>query len=232
MTPRTRQDALYEQVARIGKALASPKRLEILDLLAQGEQAVETLAREVAIDIRLASAHLQALKAAQLVQVRRDGKRRVYRLSGPDVAPLGVALRQVAQAHLVELRVAVQQWASEPRLLTERGREALLAQARRGEVVVLDVRPGPEFDAAHLPHARSMPLAELARRLDELPRGVAIVAYCRGPFCLLADHAVALLRERGFDARTLADGVSEWAAAGLPVIRPAASGAAVPARPL
>lgn len=219
MDKRTLKDLLYEQVSRVGKALASPKRLEILEMLAQGEKAVETIAAEVAIDVKLASAHLKALKEARLVQVRRDGKRMIYRLSGNDVAQLGVTLRHVAEEHLVELRLALQQMMAEPDRLTQVGRKQLLAQARRGEVVVLDVRPPEEFDAAHLPYARSVPLSELLHRLAELPRDVEIVAYCRGPFCLMSDEAVKLLREHGYRARKTFDGVSEWEAAGLPVKR-------------
>ncbi|MGE0674757.1 MAG: ArsR/SmtB family transcription factor [Methylibium sp.] len=219
MDKRMLKDLLYEQVARVGKALASPKRLEILEMLAQGEKAVETVAAEVAIDVKLASAHLKALKEARLVQVRRDGKRMIYRLSGHDVAQLGVTLREVAEEHLVELRLALQQMMAEPDRLAQVGRKELLAQARRGEVVVLDVRPPEEFDTAHLPYARSVPLSELAHRLAELPRDVEIVAYCRGPFCLMSDEAVKLLRAHGYRARKTFDGVSEWQAAGLPVRR-------------
>jgi DNA-binding transcriptional ArsR family regulator len=160
MDNRSLKDLLYEQVARVGKALASPKRLEILEMLAQGEKAVETIAGEVGIDVKLASAHLKALKEARLVQVKRDGKRMIYRLSGTDVAQLGVTLRQVAEEYLVELRLALQQMMAEPERLTQVGRKELLAQAKRGEVVVLDVRPPEEFDTAHLPYARSVPLPE------------------------------------------------------------------------
>lgn len=219
MDSRRLKDLLYEQVARVGKALASPKRLEILEMLAQGEKAVETLAAEAAIDIKLASAHLKALKEARLVLARREGKRMIYRLSGSDVAQLGVALRQVAEEHLIELRLALQQMMAEPDRLAQVSRKQLLAQARRGEVIVLDVRPSEEFDAAHLPFARSVPLPELAQRLAELPRDVDIVAYCRGPFCLMSGEAVKLLRERGYRARKTFDGVSEWQAAGLPLAR-------------
>ena len=218
MNNRALKDLLYEQVARVGKALASPKRLEILEMLAQGEKAVETVATEVAIDVKLASAHLKALKEARLVQVRREGKRMICRLSGGDVAQLGVTLRHVAEEHLLELRMALQQMMAEPDRLTQVGRKELLAQAKRGEVVVLDVRP-PEFDTAHLPFARSVPLTELAHRLAELPRDVEIVAYCRGPFCLMSDEAVKLLHEHGYRARKSFDGVSEWQAAGLPLAR-------------
>lgn len=219
MSNRELKDLLYEQVARVGKALASPKRLEILEMLAQGEKAVETVAADAAIDIKLASAHLKALKEARLVQARREGRRMIYRLSGADVAQLGVALRQVAEEHLVELRLALQQMMAEPDRLAQLGRKELLAQARRGEVIVLDVRPPEEFDAAHLPFARSVPLPELAQRLAELPRDIEIVAYCRGPFCLMSDEAVKLLREHGYRARKTFDGVSEWQAAGLPLAR-------------
>jgi rhodanese-related sulfurtransferase/DNA-binding transcriptional ArsR family regulator len=223
MNNRTLKDLLYEQVARVGKALASPKRLEMLEMLAQGEKAVEVVAAEVGIDVKLASAHLKALKEARLVQSRREGKRMVYRLSGGDVAQLGVMLRQVAGEHLVELRLALQQMMAEPERLAQVGRKQLLAQARRGDVVVLDVRPQEEFDTAHLPHARSLPLPELAKRLAELPRDREIVAYCRGPFCLMSDEAVKLLRSRGYRARKTFDGVSEWQAAGLRVARTASA---------
>jgi DNA-binding transcriptional ArsR family regulator/rhodanese-related sulfurtransferase len=220
MDNRTLKDLLYEQVARVGKALASPKRLEMLEMLAQGEKSVEVVAEAVAVDIKLASAHLKALKEARLVQSRRDGKRMLYRLSGQDVAQLGVTLRQVAEEHLLELRLALQKMMAEPERLAQVGRKELLAQAKRGEVIVIDVRPQDEYDTAHLPHARSMPLAELAHRLAELPRDAQIVAYCRGPFCLMSGEAVALLKKRGFQARKTFDGVSEWQAAGLPVTRP------------
>jgi rhodanese-related sulfurtransferase/DNA-binding transcriptional ArsR family regulator len=217
MEKRTLKDLLYEQVARIGRAVSSPKRLEILELLAQGEKSVETLAGELSIDVKLASAHLRSLKAARLVDTRRDGKYVVYRLSGTDVANLWVVLREVAEEHLLELRVALQQMVSDPDKLASIGREALLQQARNGEVLVIDVRPREEYDVAHLPFARSMPVAEIERRLSELPRDRQIVAYCRGPFCLLSDEAVDLLAARGFEVRKIRDGVSEWKAAGLPL---------------
>lgn len=219
MDNRSLKDLLYEQVSRVGKALASPKRLEILEMLAQGEKAVEIIAADVALDIKLVSAHLKALKQARLVQARRDGKRMLYRLSGDDVAQLGVALRHVAGEHLVELRMAVQQMMADPERLTQLGRKDLMAQAKRGDVIVIDVRPREEYDTAHLPYARSLPLAELSRRLAELPRGAQIVAYCRGPFCLMSDEAVTLLKKKGYRASKTMDGISEWQAAGLPITR-------------
>jgi len=219
MTGRQLKDLLYEQVARIGSAVSSPKRLEMLELLAQGEKTVEGLAAELSIGVKLASAHLRALKEARLVEVRREGKYRIYRLSGDDVAGLWVALRQVAEQHLLELRAALAGLLGEPDALESVDQRTLLGRARRGEVVVIDVRPEAEFREAHLPYARSVPLAELARRLRELPRDREIVAYCRGPFCLMSGEAVTLLRRRGYRARQLREGVSEWHAAGLPLKR-------------
>lgn len=217
MKQRLLKDLLYEQVARIGKAVSSPKRLELLELLAQGEKTVETLAGELAVDVKLTSAHLKALKEARLVASRRDGKFVIYRLSGPDVARLWVMLREVAEEHLVELRVALGQMVADPAQLAAVGRQTLLERAQRGEVVVIDVRPQNEYETAHLPFARSMPVAELERRLTELPLDKEIVAYCRGPFCLLSDEAVALLAAKGYRVSKILDGVNEWEAAGLPV---------------
>jgi rhodanese-related sulfurtransferase len=216
---RELKDLLYEQVARIGKAVSSPKRLELMELLAQGEKTVEVLAQELSIDVKLTSAHLKALKAARMVENRREGKYMVYRLSGDDVAQLWVTLRQVAEEHLVELQLAVQKMVDSPEQLTQATRKELLAQARRGEVVVLDVRPGEEYAVAHLPYARSMPVAEIEKRLAELPKGREIVAYCRGPFCLFSDEAQKLLARRGYRVRKLLDGVAEWQAAGMPIER-------------
>jgi DNA-binding transcriptional ArsR family regulator/rhodanese-related sulfurtransferase len=217
MNERTLKDLLYEQVARIGKAFASPKRLELLEMLAQGEKSVETLTVELSIDVKLTSAHLKALRNANLVQARRDGKYMFYSLSGSDVAQLGVTLRTVAEEHLLDMRLALQQLVSKPDQPTKTSRADLLAQARSGLVVVIDVRPQSEFDAAHLPFARSLPLAELEQRIHELPPGVDIVAYCRGPFCLMSDAAVKLLLARGYRAHKTPDGVSEWQAAGFAI---------------
>lgn len=220
MDKRSLKDLLYEQVARIGKAVANPKRLELLEVLAQGEKTVEALTAELSIDVKLASAHLKALREARLVDSRREGKYIVYRLSGTDVAGLWVMLRQVAQEHLVELRLAIDQMVADPAKLARVNRGELLEQARRGDVIVIDVRPQAEYEAAHLPFARSMPVAEIERRLAELPRERDIVAYCRGPFCMLSDEALALLGAHGYPARKILDGVSEWEAAGLPLERP------------
>lgn len=223
MNKRTAKDLLYEQVARIGKALSSPKRLELLEVLAQGEKTVEALAAELGIDMRLASAHLKALREARLVVTRRAGKYMIYRLSGDDVAGLWVKLREVAEAHLIELRAALERITADPQQVVSLDRAELLEQARRGAIIVIDVRPQDEYQTAHLPYARSMPLAEIEQRLDELPRDREIIAYCRGPFCLLSEEALQRLARRGFRVRKLSDGVSEWQAAGLPVERAAAA---------
>lgn len=223
MNKRALKDCLYEQVARIGKAASSPRRLELLELLAQGEKTVEMLTHELSIDIKLASAHLKSLREARLVTTRRDGKHVVYRLSGEDVADLWVQLRHVAEQHLLELQRALDQMTAAPEPLAPVDRMALLEKARRGDVILIDVRPSAEYDTAHLPHARSMPLTELKRRLSELPKNREIVAYCRGPFCLFADEAMRLLAAHGYRVRKLADGVSEWRAAGLPLQTAAAA---------
>lgn len=219
MNKRKIKDLLYEQVARVGKALSSPKRLELLEVLAQGEKTVDALAREVDINIKLASAHLKVLNEARLVKARREGRSIAYRLSGEDVGALWVSLHTVAAEHLLELRAGLEQIVAAPEKLTPETRLDLLNKAKQGEVLVLDVRPEGEYRAGHLPYARSIPIHELEHRLAELPKDREIVAYCRGPFCLFATEAVALLRERGFRARKIGDGVAEWSVAGLPLER-------------
>lgn len=217
MDKRTVKDILYEQVARIGKATSSPKRLELMELLAQGEKSVEVMADELGIAIKLASAHLKVLKEARLVNARKDGKFVYYRLAGEDVGNLWVAMREVAQEHLVELRVALDQIASAPDKLASVSRKQLMEQAKRGEIIVIDVRPSAEFDHAHLPFARSMPLGEIVQRMAELPKNTEIVAYCRGPFCLFSEEAVQLLKSNGRKVSKLLDGVAEWTSAGMPI---------------
>ena len=208
---------LYDQVARIGKALASPKRLELIELLCQGEKAVELLAAQADISVKLASAHLRALRQARLVDTRKEGKYVVYRLAGPGVADLWVALRAQAEERLVELQVALRQLVAQGDGLEGVDRKTMLKKAAAGELLVLDVRPAEEYAAAHLPHARSLPVNELKKRLAELPKDTPLVAYCRGPFCLMAKNAVDLLRKRGYQAFHLSDGVAEWRARGLPI---------------
>lgn len=207
---RRTKDLLYEQVARIGKAACSPKRLELIELLCQGEKAVDMLAREASISMKLASAHLRELRAAHLVETEKQGKHVIYRIANRAVADFWVAIRFLAEDRLVELRLALEQMASHPGEMAPLDRTSLVKLAKTGAVVVLDVRPTNEYAAAHLPFARSMPLEELKNRLAELPVGKTIVAYCRGPYCLMAKDAVELLRQHGFDAMRLPEGVAEW----------------------
>lgn len=220
-TNRIIKDLLYEQVARIGKVLANPKRLELVELLSQGEMSVDHLARETNISLKLASAHLQDLRRARLVETRREGRNIYYRLADLSVAGLWVALRAAAEERLVELQTAMHALVSEANELSPISGQDLLAQAERGEVVVIDVRPEPEFRTAHIPYARSMPINELKQRLAELPATRPVVAYCRGPFCLMAKEAVALLTAAGYQACRIELGVAEWRAQGWPLVSPA-----------
>ena len=208
---------LYEQVARIGMALASPKRLQLIELLCQGEKTVEMLASQAEISVKLASAHLKELRLVRFVDTRKDGKYVVYRLASTGVADLWVNLRCEAEERLVELQMALVNLVAHGEDLEGFDRKTILKKAASGEVLVLDVRPADEYATAHLPHARSLPLDELKKRLAELPKGTPVVAYCRGPFCLMAKDAVALLRKRGYRAFHLTDGVAEWRAHGLPI---------------
>lgn len=208
--PRRVKDILYEQVARIGKAASSPKRLELIELLCQGEKTVETLAREAAISMKLASAHLRELRAAHLVETERQGKNIYYRIANRAVAEFWVAIRSLAEDRLVELQMALARITNAPKELTPKDRDALVKAARKGEVVVLDVRPTQEYEAAHLPYAQSLPLEQLKTRLSDLPRDKTIVAYCRGPYCLMAKDAADLLKQKGFAAIHLPEGVAEW----------------------
>ncbi len=214
---RITKDRLYTQVARMGKAISSPKRLELIEILSQGEKTVEQLAADAEISVKLASAHLKALREAHLLETERQGKYVVYRLSSLAVGDFWVAVRALAEDRLVELQVALAQLATHSEELSPLQPEELLQRAARGEVVVIDVRPREEFEAGHLPHAQSMPLTELRARIKELPRKKPVVAYCRGPFCLWGKEAVSLLREQGISAVRLQNGVPEWRAAGFEI---------------
>lgn len=205
------KDLLYEQVARIGKVFSSPKRLELIELLCQGEKTVETLALETSISVKLVSAHLRELRTAHLVETKRQGKNIYYRLADKSIADLWVQIHTLAEDRLIDLQLALQKIATQPDDLVPSDRESLMKAARKGEVVVLDVRPTEEYLTAHLPFARSIPLEELRQRLAELPKDRSIVAYCRGPYCLMAKDAVELLKKEGYAAIHLRDGVAEWA---------------------
>lgn len=211
------KDQIYEQFARIGKALASPKRLELLDLLSQTERTVESLAKEASLSIANCSQHLQVLRVARLVETRKEGLYVFYRLADEAVGEFWLALRSLGERRLTEVERIVRDYFESPEVLEPIDRQELLDRVREGRVVALDVRPAEEYRAGHIPGAVSVPLEELERRLIELPRDQEIIAYCRGPYCLFAIHAVELLRKRGFSARCFREGIPEWRAAGLPV---------------
>lgn len=204
------KDLIYDQLSRIGKVVSSPKRLELIELLCQSEKTVEILAREAEISVKLASAHLKALRIANLVETDRRGKYVFYRIADPAVVDFWVSLHTLAEERLVGLQLTLKELAERPQDLVPSNRESLLKQARKGEIVVLDVRPSDEYLSAHLPFARSIPLDELRSRLSELPKDRAIVAYCRGPYCLMAKDAVAMLKKQGFRAHYMREGVAEW----------------------
>jgi len=211
------KDALFEQLARVGKALGNGKRLELLDLLAQAERSVESLATAARLNVTTASAHLQALKQAGLVSTRKQGTKVFYRLAGDDVVELLLRAREVAAVRLPDVTAARDAYLGGTDGIEVIGREELLRRALAGEVTVLDVRPAVEYAAMHLPGAVNIPIDELAARLDDVPDGSLVVAYCRGGYCVFAHDAVRLLREHGRPAARLEDGMLEWRLAGLPV---------------
>jgi rhodanese-related sulfurtransferase/DNA-binding transcriptional ArsR family regulator len=211
------KNAVYEQLARIGKAASSPRRLELLDLLCQAPRTVESLAKEADLTVANASQHLKVLLAARLVEAEKNGLFVTYRLAAPEVGHFFLSLRSLAEFRLAEIDRAVRQYMNGPGPMEMLDREALLDRVAKGEVTVLDVRPVEEYQAGHIPGAMSLPLKELEGRLDQLPRDQEIVAYCRGPYCLLAVEAVAHLRAHGFQATRLEDSVFDWRARGLAI---------------
>ena len=217
MRPAEARSALHEQFARIGKAVASPRRIELLELLCQGERSVEALARATGLALTNVSQHLQALKSARLVETRRAGTRIYYRAADDQVCRFTTELAAVARARLIEVEHIAREHIEGRDALEPITRSELLARLRRRDVVVVDVRPAEEYRAGHISGAVCLPLDDLRRRLRELPKSKLVVAYCRGPYCVLAPQALALLRARGFRARRLEDGLPEWRAAGLPI---------------
>lgn len=205
---------VFEQFARIGKALSSPKRLELLDVLCQGPRTVEVLANQADISLANASQHLQLLRAARLVETEKHGLYVTCRLAEGTEA-IYLQLRHMAELRLAELPALTQAWLASREALESVDASELLLRALSGTVTVLDVRDAEEFRAGHLPNARSLPLAELQSRLAELPRNMEVIAYCRGPYCVLAIEAVRLLRAEGFVAHRLESGPPDWRAAGL-----------------
>src|ERR687897_3252986 len=211
------KDRLFEQFARIGKALASPRRLEILDLLSQGERTVEQIAKETAMSVASASQHLQVLKPARMVEVRRDGLYMHYRLAGEDVFRTWQAVRTLAESRLSEVDGVVEAYLVDRDALEAVDAAELMERLSAGSVVVLDVRPEEEYRAGHIPGALSVPVDALEAALQTLPKDREVVAYCRGPYCVFSDEAVALLRARGYRGRRLRQGLPDWRAAGEPV---------------
>ncbi len=217
MADRAAKDALYEGFAEVARALASGRRAEIVDLLAQGERPVEQIAAEIGQTVANTSHHLRAMARAGLVTTRRDRTRIFYALASDRVADLWSALQGVAAEHVAGLRRLADAYLGQRDEIEAVGREELAARLRSGAVLVLDVRPAAEYAAGHIAGARSAPIAELRRHLRALPAGADVVAYCRGPYCVYADEAVRELTRLGFRARRLVDGFPEWKRAGLPV---------------
>lgn len=217
MGDRLAKDALFEAFAEVAKALASGRRAEIVDLLAQGPRSVDEIAGEIGQSVANTSHHLRAMARAGLLTTRRDGTRIYYALTSERVAELWSAVRDVATEHVAGLERLANAYLGDRDGVDVVDRVELAARLKRGEVVVLDVRPSAEFAAGHIAGARSVPVAELRRHLRALSKGTEVVAYCRGPYCVYADDAVRELTNKGFQARRLVDGYPEWRRAGLPV---------------
>jgi rhodanese-related sulfurtransferase len=217
MGDRVAKDALFDGFADVAKALANGRRAELIDVLAQGERHVEELADEIGQSVANTSFHLRTLASAGLVVTRRDGNRIYYRLASDRVIDLWAALRDVAAAHHAELDELAAAYLGQRDELDAVTRPELAARIAAGDVVVIDVRPSPEYAAGHIAGARSIPVDRLAHELRDLPPDVEVIAYCRGPFCVLADEAVRLLRRRGRAARRLEGGFPEWRGAELPI---------------
>jgi rhodanese-related sulfurtransferase len=214
---RAGKDKLFDAFAEVAKALANGRRTEIVDLLAQGERSVDEIATEIGQSVANTSHHLRAMAQAGVLRTRREGTRIVYMLASDSVGDLWAALRSVAAEHVAGIERLAKDYLGDRSRLEALTRQELAARLATGEVVVLDVRPTPEFSAGHIPGARSVPVEELRDHLRSLPKDVEVVAYCRGPYCVYADDAVRLLRRRGYLARRLEDGFPEWRRAGLPV---------------
>jgi rhodanese-related sulfurtransferase len=214
---RAFKDAIYEQFARIGKSVSSPKRLELLDLLCQGERTVEVLAKESGLTVANASQHLQVLRAARLVETEKEGLYVMYRLADQTVCEFFHAMRVLAESQLAEVEQIKRRFLEGREGMQPVDREVLLKLVREGAVTVLDVRPVEEYNAGHIPGALSIPLKNLKLHLSELPHDHEIVAYCRGPYCVLSIQAVELLRAKGFQAVRLEEGIQDLRAMGFPI---------------
>jgi rhodanese-related sulfurtransferase/predicted transcriptional regulator len=216
MQPKAR---LYEAIGRVALALGSGGRLQLLELVAQGERSVDTLAAMTGMSIANTSKHLQTLRQAGLVSARKQGLRVYYSIAGDDVSALLAALHKVSEHRVAEIDQLLQTWLAHRDEMEAVPAGEVLERAKNGLVVVLDVRPREEFSAGHLPHSINIPIHELEKRLKELPKRKEVIAYCRGPYCLMSYDAVTLLRKKGMKARRMEAGLPEWRAAGLPVVR-------------
>jgi rhodanese-related sulfurtransferase len=214
---RAFKDAIYEQFARIGKAVSSPKRLELFDILCQGPRTVEVLAKETGLAVANASQHLQVLRAARLVETEKEGLFVIYRLADQTVCEFFLAMRVLAESRLAEVEQIKRQFLEGREGMEPVNRKALLELVRKGAVTVLDVRPAEEYNAGHIAGAISLPLKELEQRLSDLPRNQEIVAYCRGPYCVLSIQAVEMLRAKGFKAVRIEEGIQDFRALGFPI---------------
>jgi rhodanese-related sulfurtransferase len=211
------KDAVFEQFARVASAFASPKRLEVVDLLAQGPRSVESIATQTSMTVGNTSRHLQVLRNAGLVTSSRDAQRIVYRIADSTVVDGYRSLRQVAESRIAEVRYLAEAFFGEVDGVEPLDVAQLLERSEHGDVVVVDVRPAEEYEAGHIAGALSVPLADLAVRISDLPAGSTVVAYCRGPYCVLSAEAVRQLRSAGLNAQRLEAGVDEWRRAGRPV---------------
>ncbi len=224
VSSRSRQakDDLYDAFASVAKALGNGRRAEIVDLLAQGERSVEDVAGEIGQSVANTSHHLRSLASTGLLQSRRDGQRIIYRLASDRVAELWAALRDVAATHVADVDVLADAYLGSRDVIEEVSADELATRLAKGRAVVVDVRPRLEYESGHIAGARSIPIEDLGSALDALPRSREIIAYCRGPYCVYADDAVRLLRDKGFKARRLDTGYPEWERAGLPSAHTAA----------
>lgn len=217
MRHREFKDPIYAQFARIGHAVSSPKRIELLDLLSQGEKTVEVLAEQAATPVKNTSAHLRVLRQARLVETRRDGTYVYYRLADAVVFDFLRSLQELGRGRLAEVERVMQLYVTSRDELEPITLKELRTLMRAGDITIIDVRPRAEYEAAHIRGALSIPVSELKRRLDEIPKRREVVAYCRGPYCVYSVEAVGILRKKGYRARRAAEGLPDWRAAGLPV---------------
>lgn len=217
MNNRQIKDFIYENISLIGKAVSAPKRLELLEFLCQGEKTVEDSALHTGISLKLASAHLKVLRGARLVTTRKEGTYVYYRVANQEVIAFWVKLHSLAEGRFSEIEHTLKQFGIDPENMSKLDKKTLLKNVREGEVIIIDVRPEEEYLQGHIPNSLSIPFSELKKRLSEIPKSKEIIAYCRGPYCILSHEAALFLRKKGYKATPMREGMPEWMAAGLPV---------------